>query len=473
MAKTQTVLPFVVKTVPEDLNMTARAGLALVFEAVTALGVEASVKRHVHVRRRSRGFSDASAVKWFVGLLASGGDCIDDFQVLDADGGLCRLVGERPPKPSTAREYLYGFHDDNLIETARREAEIHKRVAYIPGENGPLVGLGLVMGQLAHRVGVQLGLTKATLDLDATIQESHKREAKWHYKGGRGYQPSVIYWVESDQIVGDEYRDGNVPAGMSNLPLIQLGFSRLPPTITQRYFRGDSACYEDAVLKWLANPKRANGPEGHIGFTISADMSEELRGVCEQVPQASWELLEERTNETVWCSDVEFTPGDWPKNAQPLRYIGLRIKKKQGELFSWGGDTKYLAVVTNRDGKMATLVRWHWEKAGTIELVHDVTKNELGAAVPPCGRFGANAAWYRLSLLTYNVLSAMKSLALPAEFGTARPKRLRHRVFSMAGRIVSHSGRLILRVGERAERIAGLLNARTKLAALVPIFAPT
>ena len=119
------------------------------------------------------------------------------------------------------------------------------------------------------------------------------------------------------------------------------------------------------------------------------------------------------------------------------------------------------------------LVRWHWEKAGTIELVHDVTKNELGAAVPPCGRFGANAAWYRLSLLTYNVLSAMKSLALPAEFGIARPKRLRHRVFTMAGRIVSHSGRLILRVGERAEQIAGLLNARTKLAALVPIFAST
>jgi hypothetical protein len=26
--------------------------------------------------------------------------------------------------------------------------------------------------------------------------------------------------------------------------------------------------------------------------------------------------------------------------------------------------------------------------------VHDITKNELDAAVPPCGRFGANVAWY-------------------------------------------------------------------------------
>ena len=88
----------------------------------------------------------------------------------------------------------------------------------------------------------------------------------------------------------------------------------------------------------------------------------------------------------------------------------------------------------------------HWQKAGTIELVHDVTKNDLGAAVPPCGRFGANAAWYQLSLLTYNVLSALKSLALPAHLSAARPKRLRFAVFTLAGRILTHAGRLVLRM---------------------------
>jgi hypothetical protein len=71
-------------------------------------------------------------------------------------------------------------------------------------------------------------------------------------------------------------------------------------------------------------------------------------------------------------------------------------------------------VVTNRAGKLAELIRWHWQKAGTIELVHAVTKNEVGAAVPPCGRFGANAAWYRLSLLTYNVPSASRGWWRPA-----------------------------------------------------------
>ena len=114
------------------------------------------------------------------------------------------------------------------------------------------------------------------------------------------------------------------------------------------------------------------------------------------------------------------------------------------------------------------MVRWHWQKAGTIELVHDVTKNELGAAVPPCGRFGANAAWYRLSLLTYNVLSALKSLALPAPMSAARPKRLRFTVFTLAGRLLTHAGRLVLRISEEADRVVGLVAARTRLAGLRP-----
>jgi len=126
-------------------------------------------------------------------------------------------------------------------------------------------------------------------------------------------------------------------------------------------------------------------------------------------------------------------------------------------------------VVSNRWELAApALLRWHWQKAGTIELVHAVTKNALAAAVPPCGRFGANAAWYRLSLLTSNILSALKSGALPAPLSAARPKRLRYSLFTLPGRLVTHAGRLLLRVSAEAERLVGLLAARARLAALQP-----
>ncbi len=68
---------------------------------------------------------------------------------------------------------------------------------------------------------------------------------------------------------------------------------------------------------------------------------------------------------------------------------------------------KPFAVRTNLwDWKPKRLLVWHREKAGTIEAVHDVLKNELAGGVLPCGRYGANAAWFRLAVITYNVLTA-------------------------------------------------------------------
>lgn len=422
MSIPQGILPYEIELLDNDASVTAHAGLPLVLETMRALGLSEEIDGSLGIRRRNSGATEAQKVEALVLLMAAGGDCLDDIEVLRADPGLARLVGTLPSADTLLR-FLYEFHDDGLIEQAQR-LRTAEQTAYIPKESGALERLSGCNVALVRAVAAHTGVKNATLDHDATIQESHKKQALAHYKGGRGYQPSAIHWAEHDLVLADEYRDGNVPAAMSNLPLIQRGFAALPSSIVARFFRADSACYEEKILKWLADEDRCDGPKGPIGFTISADMTEALRSICEAVPEPVWQLCEERSTETILCADVEFAPGNWPKDAEPLRYVALRIRKKQGQLFASGFETKYLAIVSNRrDLSAPQLLRWHWQKAGTIEHVHDVTKNELAAAVPPCGRFGANAAWYRVSLLTYNVLSAMKWLALPPSMEAARPKK--------------------------------------------------
>ena len=455
------VLPFVVEAARQSDGMTAWAGLPTVLETMRSLGVEKIVGRRIHVRERESGYSEARKVEALVLLMTAGGDCLDDIEVLRADAGLCRLVGALPGADAL-RTFLYAFHSEELIVRAQ-EARKEGQVAYIPEENEVLGELAAVNEAFVGRISRLGPGTKATLDHDATVLESHKREALWHYKGGRGYQPAVVYWVEQDLAVADEFRDGNVPAAMENLRLIQRAFGSLPATVRERYFRADSACYDESVLKWLADPDRKEGRKGEIGFSISADMTQDLREACTSLPETAWQLVEERGRETVHCAEVEFTPGNWSKHAWPLRYVAVRFTGRQGELFEDGRRVKYLAVVTNRAGEAIELLRWHWQKAGTIEHLHDVTKNELGAGVPPCGRFGANAAWYRLSLLTYNVLSAMKSLALPGVLGSARPKRLRFLLFNIAGQIVTTGGRIVLRIAEEVEKRVQLIRARLQL----------
>jgi hypothetical protein len=295
--------------------------------------------------------------------------------------------------------------------------------------------------------------TDATLDLDVTLIESHKRDALPHYKGGRGYQPTAVLWAEQDLVVADQFRDGNVPAGMDTPAVARRAVAALPATVRARAFRGDSACYDEKLLKYLVGEQ--------IAFTISADMTPELHRACTQ-PGIGWTRLEERATDIVDVAEVEFTPGDWPKTAAPLRYVALGLRPRQAALITEA--PKYLAVVTNRWTEAAAeLVRWHWEKAGTIELTHDVTKNDLAAGVLPSGKFGANAAWYRLTLLTYNVLTVLRRHALPERFRQARPKRLRYEVFTVPAEIHTHARQLTARLGAPPLTVDELVVARRRL----------
>ena len=317
-----------------------------------------------------------------------------------------------------------------------------EQIAYIPEETPALEGLGRVNRDLVQRFGERTPDQRiATVDQDATIIESHKQQALTTYEGVRGYQPMLAAWAESGLVLADEFRDGNVPAHMKPLEVAQRAFAALPGTVGEYYYRGDAACHESGLVNWLRDEQRSGGPRGRIGFAISAR---------EALPEAAWETYGESHPAKIReCADVPFVPSEKveKKDSQPLRYVALRIRHPQGELFEDGSAVRHFAVLSNRwELKAARLIEWHREKAGTIEFVHDVIKNDLGGGVLPSKYFGANAAWLRLAVIAHNVLGALKRLALPPELLAARPKRLRFLLFNMPGRLVHHARRLILRV---------------------------
>jgi hypothetical protein len=438
-------------------DVTGRAGMAVVVEAAKALGVDKVVREHLEIRERESGFSEAEKIEALLLLQSAGGECVEDIRILSADKGLERILERTLPSPDALHRFLGAFHDEKKFKDRPKEG------AFIAEESERLQQLATVNTALVRRAGKQ---TKATVDLDATIIEAHKRDALWHYKGGRGYQPTLALWAEEDLVLADEFRDGNVPAGMQPLRVAQRAFCALPGTVNEFYFRGDSACYEEGLLKWLCNSERAGGPCATIRFSISADMTEPLKEVCRAT--STWTALEDRPREIVEWAEVEFTPGDWPKDAKPLRYVALRFTAKQLELFEAERRIKHLAIVSNRgeeDLAAPDLIRWHWQKAGTVELTHDVMKNELGAGSLPSGLFGANAAWYRLCGLTYNVLSFLRRHALPERLHSCRPKRLRFEMFHLAARITEPAGVLTAKMNAPADLVQEIIQARQKLLA--------
>jgi len=449
-------LPFEIDDTIDPTLVTGRAGVPLVIELFRQLGVAQAIDAQVAVKQRQRGLPPSQLVESLIALWASGGDRCQDLATLREDQALAALLGHPLPAATTMRDVLEAVHvEGGPLWAAGPQATI-------PLESAPLAGLGTANRTLV--AGLQRGAreTTATLDVDATLVESHKDAATVAYDGTRGYQPVVVLWAEQDVIVHDQFRDGHVPAGCGNLRVLQQAVGNLPQGITQLCLRADSALYETAVLRWCE--------EQTMLYAISADMSAQLQAEILRLPEAAWQVEREEPDAIRSWAEVAYVPEDGDhRKARPCvrRYLAVRSQKRQGSLFADGSSVHYFAVVTNREGNGLALLQWHRQKAGTVEHAHHVLKNELAAAALPSGKFGANAAWFRLNVLTYNLLTALKRLTLPGDLRTAQPKRLRFLLFNTVGKVVAHARRTLLRLSGVLQH-ALLVRARGKIARLAP-----
>ncbi len=218
-ASRRSILPFVMERGERD-DVTARAGLPLVVETLRALGVDELAEAALPEPKRRRGFTPAQKLEALITLLAAGGERVEDIRVLSEDQGLERLLGGSFPSPDAWLDFLGQFHDPACWE--QRPAE---KKAYVPPESAGLRALDAVLQAVVAR-GADRGTSRATIDHDGTIIESHKRDAQVAYEGTRGYQPLVAVWAEEQLIVADEFRDGNVAGGEDPLSSVRRAACR-------------------------------------------------------------------------------------------------------------------------------------------------------------------------------------------------------------------------------------------------------
>ena len=220
-------------------------------------------------------------------LNALGGDCLEDFDRLREDLGLREMLGHEVPSPEAARKFLYQFHDEEKLVKAQRELPVG-RLSYIPEESTPLRALAQVNQDLVHDIGNRGAQQKiATVDLDATVIESWKREAQATYQGGKGYQPMLALWAEMDLALADEFRDGNVPAHTelrhhaASVP--ELAGHRKRVLLPRRF-----GLLGSQLVRWLRDQKRPDGPQGLITFALSVRMTPTLKEHILRLPESAW-----------------------------------------------------------------------------------------------------------------------------------------------------------------------------------------
>jgi hypothetical protein len=492
----QGVLGFHVIIEKPAAGVTSFGGLVLLLELMRVLLTKKEYRRLAGALGYGAWRTARRHFESLVLLLAGGGEALSDIDVLRGDPGLSKLLGFKPSSATQLKDFLYHFHQDEHGKKLGSKADGELAVkgeARIRPEGPGLVVLGDILTEATRKLQAVHQRLTATMDVDATIIEGNKQFALKTYEGMKGYQPQAAFWAEQGTFTKDEYRDGNVPAAYRAVDFVKKMFASLPGSITKRRLRADSALYDEETLTWLGDVAR-------IDFVVSADMSPELKREVRKLREEDWkpyrsnsakareearlkarkegrlkddESAEAEAEERQWA-EVCFVPG-WKRNlkknteAKPFRYIAIRVRSRQmemvetaqGELIPSPPAWKHFAVVSNmEDWEGERLLNWHREKQGTVEFGHQLVKNGLAARVPPTGQFGANAAFYRFTLLTLTYIRLLQVKALPADMQNAEPKTLRFRIFRLAGRVVQTGRRLVLKLAESLPGAPIVLNAR-------------
>src|SRR5215472_11039452 len=87
----------------------------------------------------------------------------------------------------------------------------------------------------------------------------------------------------------------------------------------------------------------------------------------------------------------------------------------------------------------------HRERCGMSEEAHSVLKEDLAGGQMPSNLFGANAAWWTISILAHNLNVLMKRLILGIDWMPRRMNALRFALINLPGRVISHARRLAIR----------------------------
>lgn len=425
----QTVLPF--KLESTDERLTAQGGLVVFGEFCRALGLDKWLDRELPAPGSGAGYAPSVHALALILMLHGGGRSLEDARTLRADAGLLELLGIGAVPSS-----------DALGDWLRRM-----------GAGAGLAGLARVQRRLLRRALAKGERRTHTLDIDATQIVAEKAGARRTYKGEVGYMPIVGHLAETGLIVGEEFRAGNVAPAAGNLEFVRHCEAQLPAGHCIGALRADSAAYQAAII----NECEASGKT----FAIGADHDVAVMGAIAAIPATDWEP---------W-RDGQIAQSVHTMNAteKAFRLVVVR-RARQAELFEQDGARyRYTVVASNRKEDAAATMSFYCQRGEASENRLKELKLGFGLERMPCGQINANAAFFRIGAIAYNLFKAFVRWALEKSWRHCQVQTVRWRLYQSAAKVVHHAGALYLKVSAQALALLETIRRRCWALATEPI----
>ena len=436
-------------------GLVSQAGAVLLWETIRVTGLGRGLSQELARWRAPRAVHDpGKIVADLAAAVALGGDCLADIAVLREQPELAGPVASDPVVSRlVAVLAAEGPRALRAIRAARAAAR--ERAWALAGDSAPGAGGALV-----------------TIDLDATIVIAHsdKQDAAPTWKKTFGFHPMTA-WADHGAAGNGEplallLRPGNAGSNTAadHVETTRLALAQLPRHLRRRVLvRADSAGGTHEFLKWLTAKSR------RLRYSVGMTITEDVQAAILKVPHDAWTPAYDGDGEVrpgAWVADITglLDLDEWPAG---MRVIVRKERPHPGAQlrFTDVDGHRFTAFATDaRKGQLADLELRHRRRARCEDRIR--CAKDTGLRNLPLKGFAANQVWCEVVALACELLAWTQLLALAGEARRWEPKRLRLRLFSVAGRLARSGRRLRLRLAERWPWAADVTAAVTRLQAL-------
>lgn len=445
-------------------NVVSHAGATLLVDTIRTTGLEQALSTALSRWRRPTAIHDPAKILCDLAItLALGGDCLADIVTVRTEPDLFGLVAS---DPTVSR----------MIDTLARDAD--KVLAAV---NTARAHVRATAWARAHDHAPDHDTTTdrpLIIDLDATLLDAHsdKENAAPTFKRGYGFYPLCAFVDHGAAGTGEPLavllRPGNAGSNTAadHISVTRDAVRQLPFTAKggrvgrKVLIRTDAAGGTHEFVDWLHARKLAYS----VGFTLPEDAVARLA----RIPATAWTPAydDERTpRDGAWVAEVTgvLDLSGWPAG---MRVIVRKERPHPGAQlrFTDADGLRLTAFATNTaGGQLPDLELRHRRRARAEDRIRGA--KATGLSNLPLHGFSHNRIWVAIVGLALEVTAWMQLLGLtdhPAR--RWEPKRLRLRLFAIAGRIARHARRVSLRLATYAPYTGLVLTARQRLNALPP-----
>lgn len=439
-------------------SVISHAGGVLLAQTARTCGLDRALSAAVRPWRRPRTTHDPAKILLDLALaVALGGDCAADIAVLRAQSDVFGPVASDPTVSRTIDDVAdAGTEALTAIRAARASARswVWQR-AGAPAQDGWIV-----------------------LDPDATVLISHseKQDAAKTWKKTFGFHPLLVFCDHGDGGTGEPVagllRPGNAGSNTAadHLTVLDDALAQIPACLRQPDENGKVKVLVRTDAAGATHAFTARIDALGMQFSVGAYLHHfDIHTILRRIPKKAWTPAynaDGKPRDGAWVAEVSGLAdlSSWPQGSRlilrkerPHPGAQLRITDADGH--------RITGLLTNTPGgQLADLELRHRRHARVEDRIR--AGKDTGLRNLPFHDAAQNKVWMEICALAADLIAWTQRLTLTGWARVAEPKRLRLRLFGVAGRLVRTGRRRILRIPLTWPWAEQITSAHVRLTAL-------